>query len=74
MEDTMRPEYDFSGGKRGVTARRYEEGAELVAVSPDDLDGLPDGVCRQRSAGGGADSETSPGGVTAGCRDALSRR
>ena len=26
-EDTMRPEYDFSDGVRGVTARRYALGA-----------------------------------------------
>lgn len=38
MEDTMRPEYDFSRGERGVTARRYAEGANLVAISPDVLD------------------------------------
>ena len=30
-EDTMRPEYDFSHGKRGVTARRYAQGANVVA-------------------------------------------
>ena len=35
MEDTMRPEYDFSRGERGVTARCYAEGANLVAISPD---------------------------------------
>ena len=44
MEDTMRPEYDFSRGERGVTARRYAEGANLVAISPDVLDVFPDGV------------------------------
>ncbi len=43
-EDTMRPEYDFSGGRRGVTACRYEEGANVVAISPDVLDVFPDGV------------------------------
>ena len=40
----MRPEYDFSGGQRGVTARRYEEGANVVVISPDVLDVFPDGV------------------------------
>ena len=44
MEDTMRPEYDFSKGERGVTARRYAEGANVVAISPDVLDVFPDGV------------------------------
>ena len=43
-EDTMRPEYDFSGGERGVTARRYAEGANVVTISPDVLDVFPDGV------------------------------
>lgn len=44
MEDTMRPEYDFSRGERGVTARRYAEGANLVAIPPDVLDVFPDGI------------------------------
>ena len=40
--DTMRPEYDFSGAVRSVTARRYAQGANVV-VSPDLLDVFPDG-------------------------------
>ena len=43
-EDTMRPEYDFSRGKRGVTARRYAQGANVVVISPDVLDVFPDGA------------------------------
>ena len=43
-EDTMRPEYDFSEAKRGVTARRYAEGANVVVVSPEVLDVFPDGA------------------------------
>ena len=43
-EDTMRPEYDFSMAKRGVTARRYAEGANVVVVSPEVLDVFPDGA------------------------------
>ena len=39
--DTMRPEYDFSGAIRGVTARRYAQGANVV-VAPDLLDVFPD--------------------------------
>ncbi len=39
--DTMRPEYDFSGAVRGVTARRYAQGANVV-VAPDLLDVFPD--------------------------------
>ena len=43
-EDTMRPEYDFSRGNRGVTARRYAHGANVVVISPDVLDVFPDGA------------------------------
>jgi len=41
--DTMRPEYDFSGGVRGVTAARYAEGANVVVIDPAVLDVFPDG-------------------------------
>lgn len=41
--NTMRAEYDFSGGVRGVTAARYREGANLVVVDRDLLDVFPDG-------------------------------
>lgn len=40
--DTMRPEYDFSGAVRGVTAKRYAAGANVVVVAPDLLDVFPD--------------------------------
>ena len=43
-EDTMRHEYDFSESKRGATARRYAEGANVVVVSPEVLDVFPDGA------------------------------
>ena len=43
-EDTMRPEYNFSEAKRGVTARRYAEGANVAVVSPEVLDVFPDGA------------------------------
>ena len=43
-EDTMRPEYDFSRGTRGVTARRYAQGANVVVISPEVLDVFPDGA------------------------------
>jgi hypothetical protein len=33
--DTMRPEYDFSGGARGVTAARYGKGTSIVVLDPD---------------------------------------
>jgi hypothetical protein len=40
--NTMRPEYDFAGGKRGVTAARYAEAANVVVIDPDLLDVFPD--------------------------------
>ena len=40
--DDMRPEYDFSGAVRGVTARRYAKGANVVVIAPDLLDVFPD--------------------------------
>ncbi len=41
--DTMRSEYDFSNGVRGVTAARYAEGANVVMIDPEVLDVFPDG-------------------------------
>jgi hypothetical protein len=40
--DTMRPEYDFSKGMRGVTAARYREGTNVVVVDPSVMDVFPD--------------------------------
>ena len=40
--DTMRPEYDFSKGVRGVTAARYAEGRNVVTIDPRVLDVFPD--------------------------------
>ena len=51
MNDTMRPEYDFSKGQRGVTARRYVEEANVVVILPDVLDGLPDGLAVNAAPG-----------------------
>ena len=42
--DTMRPEYDFSGVVRGVTAARYEKGTNVVVVDPEVLDVFPNSV------------------------------
>lgn len=39
--DTMRPEYDFSGAVRGVTAVRYAQGSNVVIVDPEVLDVFP---------------------------------
>lgn len=41
-DEAMRPEYDFSGGKRGVTAKRYEQGTNLAIIAPEVLDVFPD--------------------------------
>ena len=43
-QDTVRPEYDFSGAVRGVTAARYTKGTNIVVVDPEVLDVFPDGV------------------------------
>lgn len=40
--DTMRAEYDFSKGERGVTAARYMEGTNVVVIDPAVLDVFPD--------------------------------
>jgi hypothetical protein len=39
--DTMRPEYDFSKGRRGVTAARYAGGTNIAVIDPDLLDVFP---------------------------------
>lgn len=39
--DTMRPEYDFSGAVRGVTAARYAAGTNVVVVDADVRDVFP---------------------------------
>jgi hypothetical protein len=39
--DTMRPEYDFSGAVRGVTAARYAEGSNVVVIDADVRDVFP---------------------------------
>jgi hypothetical protein len=39
--DTMRPEYDFSGAVRGITAARYAKGTNIVVVDPEVLDVFP---------------------------------
>ena len=42
--DTMQPEYDFSAAVRGVTAKRYAQGANIAVIDPDVLDVFPDGA------------------------------
>ena len=43
-DDTMRPEYDFSQGVRGVTAARYAEGTNIVLLEPDVAAAFPNGA------------------------------
>jgi hypothetical protein len=38
----MLPEYDFSGGIRGVTAARFRQGTNIVLVDPAVMDVFPD--------------------------------
>lgn len=40
--DTMRPQYDFTGAARGITAGRYARGTNIVAVDPEVRDVFPD--------------------------------
>jgi len=40
--DTMRPEYDFSGGVRGLTAARYRQGTNVIVLDPQIMDVFPD--------------------------------
>ena len=39
--DTLQPEYDFSKAVRGVTAKRYAEGTNVVVILSDILDVFP---------------------------------
>ena len=39
---TMRLEYDFSKGVRGVTAARYREGTNIIVLDPSLMDVFPD--------------------------------
>ncbi len=41
-EDTMLPEYDFSKGRRGLTAARYARGSNIVVLEPDVAAAFPD--------------------------------
>ena len=47
--DTMRPEYDFSGAKRGVTAARYAQGTNIAIIDPEVLDVFPDSATVNRT-------------------------
>jgi hypothetical protein len=39
--DTMRPVYDFSAARRGVTAKRYATGSNVVVLDPDVSQAFP---------------------------------
>ena len=34
-KEEMRPEYDFSGGRRGKYYKQYQEGTNVVLLEPD---------------------------------------
>lgn len=40
-DDTMRAEYDFSGGERGKYASRYARGSNVVVLEPDVAEAFP---------------------------------
>jgi hypothetical protein len=48
-QDTMRAEYDFSKGVRGVTAARYAQGANIAVIDPHLLDVFPDAATVNRT-------------------------
>ena len=39
--DTMRAEYDFTGGLRGKYAKRYASGTNVVVLEPDVAEAFP---------------------------------
>ena len=45
----MRPEYDFSGGERGITVARYKQGVNVVVIDPDVRDVFPDSEAVNRA-------------------------
>lgn len=64
--DTMRPEYDFSAGVRGVTALRYREGTNVVLVDPEVMDVFPDSAAVNEALRALAPVLRSRGRVTVG--------
>lgn len=42
QDDSMLDEYDFRGGDRGKYMGRYEEGSNVVVLSPDVAEAFPD--------------------------------
>ena len=43
FKDTMRPEYDMSGGIRGKYANRFKGDVVMVTLAPDVAAAFPDG-------------------------------
>ena len=74
-EDAMRPEYDFSRGKRGVTTRRYAQGGNAVVVSAG-VGAAEDGAVRSVPAhpAGTVNLRPDAGNTPALRREAVSRR
>jgi len=42
FKDTMRPEYDMTGGVRGKYASRFKDDAVMVPIAPDVAAAFPD--------------------------------
>ena len=42
FRDTMRPEYDMSGGVRGKYANRFPKDVVMVTLAPDVAEAFPD--------------------------------
>lgn len=47
--DSMRAEYDFSGGERGKYAARYAEGSNVVVLDADVAEVFPDSASVNRA-------------------------
>lgn len=47
--DSMRREYDFSKGVRGVTAKRFASGSNIVVLDPDVAAHFPDSASVNRA-------------------------
>jgi len=48
-DSDMRAEYDFSKGKRGKYATRFEEGTNIVVLDPDIAESFPNSEAVNRA-------------------------
>ena len=53
--DTLRPEYDFSNAVRGVTAKRFAEGTNIILLDRDVAEVFPNSTAVNEALRGLAD-------------------